>query len=134
MNRLFETVRLGPLVLKNRLTMTAMSTRFAGGQGEATDRLTEYYAARAAGGTALITVEEAYVHPQLLHINNALGVYADHLIPGLQKLTRRIHEEGGLASIQIGLYFRQQVNGFPRYAASASAPDCQQGCIELNVE
>ena len=58
MNSLFEQVRLGSLNLKNRLTMTAMSTRFAGIQGEVTDRLTEYYAARAAGGTALITVEE----------------------------------------------------------------------------
>ena len=69
--------------------MTAMSTRFAGIQGGVTDRLTEYYAARAAGGTALITVEEAYIHPQLPHIKNALGVYADHLISGLKKLTRR---------------------------------------------
>ena len=134
MNILFEPIRLGPLNLKNRLTMTAMSTRFAGSQGEVTDRLTEYYATRAAGGTALITVEEAYIHPQLPHIKNALGVYADHLIPGLKKLTRRIHEEDGLASIQIGLYFRQQINGFPRYAVSADSPDCNPGCIELSHE
>ncbi len=56
---------------------------------------------RAAVGEG-ITVEEAYIHPQLPHIKNALGVYADHLLSGLKKLTRRIHEEGGLASIQIG--------------------------------
>jgi 2,4-dienoyl-CoA reductase-like NADH-dependent reductase (Old Yellow Enzyme family)/thioredoxin reductase len=134
MNRLFEEVGLGHLTMKNRLVMTAMTTSFAGTQGEVNDRLTKYYATRAAGGVALITVEIAYIHPQLPHVKNALGAYADHLIPGLQKLTRRIHEERSLASLQIGLYFRQQLNGFPRYAASSSAPDCDPACKELTHE
>ena len=64
MSRLFDSVALGPLRLKNRLVMTSMSTCFAGPGGEVTDRLIEYYAARAAGGVGLITVEEAYIHPQ----------------------------------------------------------------------
>ncbi|MEM5786440.1 MAG: FAD-dependent oxidoreductase [Syntrophobacteraceae bacterium] len=133
-NLLFQPLKLGPLVLKNRLVMTAMSTRFAGPRGQATDRLTEYYATRAAGGVALITVEEAYIHPLLPHIKNALGVFGDHLIPGLTKLTDRIHEEGGLASLQVGHYFRQPVNGFPRYVASLDAPFCEPGCKELNAD
>jgi 2,4-dienoyl-CoA reductase-like NADH-dependent reductase (Old Yellow Enzyme family)/thioredoxin reductase len=131
MSKLFEPIQFGPLKLKNRLMMTAMSTGFAGTKGEVTDRLTEFYAARAAGGTAVITVENTYIHPQLPHIDKALGMYADHLIPGYRHLTDRIHEEGGLASVQVGLYFRQQVNGFPRYAPSASAPDCSPACKEL---
>ena len=134
MNRLFEPFRLGHLPLKNRLVMTAMSTRLAGPRGEVTERLTEYYATRAAGGVGLITVEEAYIHLQLPHVKNALGIYSDHLIPGLKFLTRRIHEEGGVASLQIGLYFRQQLNGFLRYAASAQAPDCGPGCKELTKD
>ena len=134
MSNLFEPIQFGPFTLKNRLMMTAMSTCFAGTKGEVTDRLIEYYAERAAGGTAIITVENTYIHPQLPHINKALGMYSDDLIPGYRKLTDRIHEEGGLASVQIGLYFRQQVNGFPRYAPSASAPDCGPHCKELNHE
>lgn len=129
--KLFERAPLGNLVLKNRLVMTAMSTCFAGPAGQVTDRLTEYYAARAAGGASLITVEEAYIHPQLPHVKSALGACADHQIPGLARLTRRIHEEGALAALQLGLYFRQQLNGFPRYAPSADAPDCGAGCKEL---
>ena len=134
MNRLFEPVRLGDLILKNRLVMTAISTCFAGPRGEVTDRLIEYYATRAAGGVGLITVEEAYIHPQLPHVKNALGIYSDHLIPGLEILTRQIHEEDAMASLQIGLYFRQQLNGFLRYAASAQAPDCGPACKELTRE
>ncbi len=131
--KLFEPVCLGPLELKNRLVMTAMSTRFAGPRGEVTDRLVEYYAARAAGGVGVVTVEEASIHPQLPHIPNALGVYGNHLVPGLKNLTRRIHEAGARASLQIGMYFRQQVNGFPRFAASAGAPDCSADCKELTA-
>ena len=106
MNKLFEPIQFGPLKLKNRLMMTAMSTGFAGTEGEVTDRLTEFYAARAAGGAAVITVENTYIHPRLPHIDKALGMYADHLIPGYRHLTDRIHEEGGLASVQVGHYFR----------------------------
>ncbi len=134
MKRLFEPVLLGPVLLKNRLVMTAMSTGFAGPRGQVTERLIEYYATRATGGVGLITVEESFIHPQLLHIRNALGISNDHLIRGLQNLARRIHEEGSMASIQLGVYFRQAVNGFPRYAASAQAPDCDPGCHELTGE
>ena len=132
--KLFEPARIGPLELKNRLVMTAMSTRLARPRGEVTDRLTEYYAVRAAGGVGMVTVEEAPIHPQLPHVPNALGVYGNHLLPGLRNLTGCIHDAGARASLQIGLYFRQAVNGFPRFAASADAPDCGPGCSELNPD
>lgn len=132
--KLFERARIGPLELKNRLVMTAMTTRLAGPRGEVTDRLAEYYAVRAAGGVGMITVEEASIHPQLPHVPNALGIYGNHLLPGLRNLTGRIHDAGALASLQIGLYFRQSVNGFPRFAASADSPDCGPGCKELTPD
>ena len=53
MKHLFEPVRLGNITLKNRLVMTAMSTCYAGPGGQVTDRLTEYYATRARGGSDL---------------------------------------------------------------------------------
>ena len=132
MNKLFDSVHLGSITLKNRLVMTAMSTCFAGPGGRVTNRLIEYYATRAAGGVGLITVEEAYIHPQLPHVRNALGIYSDNLLPGLKMLNHRIHEAGGMTSLQIGIYFRQQLNGFPRYVASIHAPDCGPDCKELN--
>jgi 2,4-dienoyl-CoA reductase-like NADH-dependent reductase (Old Yellow Enzyme family)/thioredoxin reductase len=129
---LFETFGLGPLSLNNRLVMNAMTTGSAGPGGTVTDRLIEYYAARAAGGVGMVTVELAGIHPQIYHVNNALGIFGDHLIMGLQKLTRRLHDEGSATSIQIGIYFRQHVNGFPRYSTNPSVPDDASHCIELN--
>ena len=134
MSLLFEPTSIGPLRLTNRLVMTAMSTCFAEPGGIVSDRLIEYYAARAAAGVGLVTVEEAYIHPQLPHVKNALGIFGDHHILGLQRVTRRIHENGSRASLQIGLYFREAFNGFPRYAASVDAPDCDDGCKELTPE
>ncbi len=127
---LFDEVSLGPLRLKNRLVMTAMSTSFADAQGRVTDRLASYYAARAVGGVGLVTIEEACLHPRLPHIPHALGIYADDLGPGLAGLAERLHRAGAAASIQLGLYFRPQVNGFPRFAASAPAAD-GGACLEL---
>jgi len=132
--KLFEPARIGPLELKNRLVMTAMTTRLAGPKGEVTDRLAEYYTVRAAGGVGMVTVEEASIHPQLPHVPNALGIYGNHLLPGLRNLTKCIHDAGAAASLQIGLYFRQSVNGFPRFAASADSPDCKTGCRELTPD
>ena len=131
---LFETFSLGPVRLKNRLIMNAMTTGFAGPGGTVTDKLIEYYAARAAGGVGMVTVELAGIHPLTNHVQHALGIFGDHLVAGLQKLTHRLHDEGTAVSVQIGIYFRQHVSGFPRYSTNASAPDSDSGCIELNKE
>ncbi|MGD2125789.1 MAG: FAD-dependent oxidoreductase [Desulfobacteraceae bacterium] len=131
---LFEPVRLGPVELKNRLVMTAMSTRLAGPKGQVTERLIKYYVSRAEGGVGLITVEEASIHPQLPHIEHALGVYEDDLIQDLRRLSQRIHEGGASVSLQIGLYFRQHVTGYARYVASVKAPGAGPESRELTPD
>lgn len=131
---LFEPGCIGSLTLKNRLVMTAMSTRLAGAKGEVTNRLLKYYSVRAAGGVGMVTVEEACIHPQLPHVSNALGIYGDHHLHGLRSLAGRIHEGGALASLQLGLYFRQALNGFPRFGASAEGPGDGTACKELSTD
>jgi len=128
--KLFDPACIGSLELKNRLIMTTMSTRLAGPKGEVTDRLTEYYIVRTACGVGMVNVEEASIHPQLPHIPNALGIFGNHLVPGLKNLTDRIHRAGARASLQIGQYFRHWVSGFPYFITSADASDCGPGCME----
>ena len=53
--KLFSPLSVGPLTLKNRIVMPAMHLGYTPG-GEVTDRLIDFYAERAAGGTALIIV------------------------------------------------------------------------------
>ena len=57
---LFKPIKIGSMEVKNRLFLAPMGTAF----GEhlvhkPTDRMAAYYAARAAGGTGLIIVEQS---------------------------------------------------------------------------
>jgi len=61
-----------------------------------------YYAARARGGTGLITVEMASPERAGRHRRRELGIYDDRFLPGLTRLTAEIHRHGAKASIQLG--------------------------------
>ncbi|MBP1685933.1 MAG: hypothetical protein H6Q33_2076 [Deltaproteobacteria bacterium] len=105
LRRLFSPLRIKSLTLKNRIVMPPMTTLLAGSSGEITDRLIAFYAARAQGGAALITVETAEVHPYTHNV--ALGdrgftaIYDDRFIPGFRRLTDRLHAAGAKASLQL---------------------------------
>ena len=55
---LFEENQIGAMKLKNRLIVPAMSTRFVGEDGRATEQFTAYHETRAKGGWALIITED----------------------------------------------------------------------------
>ena len=55
---LFEENQIGTMKLKNRLIVPAMSTRFVGEDGRATEQFTAYHETRAKGGWALIITED----------------------------------------------------------------------------
>ena len=60
---LFSPGKIGNLELKNRLIMPAMGSGMQAADGSVTDKLYHYHRVRAAGGTAMLTVEIAAVHP-----------------------------------------------------------------------
>lgn len=98
---LFSPLTLHTMTLKNRVVMPPMCTNFATIGGAVTDRLMDYYAARARGGVGLINVEFAYVHPGGKVFEHMLGIYDDKLIPGLRRLTDSVHRGGAKIVIQI---------------------------------
>ena len=55
---LFEENHIGTMKLKNRLIVPAMSTRFVGEDGRATEQFIAYHETRAKGGWALIITED----------------------------------------------------------------------------
>jgi len=103
--RLFSPLRLKSMELKNRIVMPPMTTLLAGPDGEITDRLLAFYAARARGGAALITAETADVHPYTHNL--AIGdrgftaIYDDRFIPGYRRLADCIHAAGAKISLQL---------------------------------
>jgi dimethylglycine catabolism A len=102
MSILLTPARIGSLEIPNRIVMPSMTTRTADAEGIVTDASLAYYAARARGGTGLITVEMASPERAGRHRRRELGIYDDRFLPGLTRLTAEIHRHGAKASIQLG--------------------------------
>ncbi len=60
---LFSPLRVGPVVVRNRIVFSAHLTNFAE-DGLPSQQHADYYAARAAGGVGLIITEEHSTHPR----------------------------------------------------------------------
>ncbi|WP_324666164.1 oxidoreductase [Haloarcula sediminis] len=99
---LFQPGRIGSTDIRNRLVMAPMGTNFASERGEVTDQLIDYYAERAKGGTGLIILEVTAVdHPVSDTIANQLRIDDAGCIPGLARLTTRLHNHGAKVFVQL---------------------------------
>jgi len=99
---LFDPEYIGPIELRNRLVMAPMGTNYATASGEVTDRLLDYYAERAAGGTGLVIAGiTAVEHPRGRAIVNQLSIADNSYVPGLSKLAWRIQQHGAKAFVQL---------------------------------
>lgn len=104
---ILTTFEISSLTLKNRLVMPAMGTGFAGREGAITDRLINYYRARAKGGVGLIILEEAAVEPIGLGYGHELRIYEDSNLDGFKRLAEAIHHEGAKVFMQLAHAGRQ---------------------------
>lgn len=100
MPRLFDSIELGTLRLKNRIVMPPMATNKATNNGEVTERLIKHYTERAKG-VGLVIVEHSYINPIGKLSLNQLGIYDDKLILGLSKLVKAVHRYRTLVTLQI---------------------------------
>jgi len=82
-----------------------MTTMLANADGTVGDRFTEFYVARARGGTGLITSEtvdiDAYTHNLSIGDRGFSAIYDDKFIPGLTRFVERLHAEGTKVSVQL---------------------------------
>ncbi len=90
--RLFQPYCInGKLNLKNRIMMPPVVTRLATTEGQVTDALIDRYLLYAKGGTGIVVTEAVSVKQQksgqLLRLND------DGFVPGLRRLTDRVHGE-----------------------------------------
>ena len=90
-SHLFQPIRIGKIIAKNRLLMSAMSINFGvDDQGRVTSQLIEYLAARAEGGVGMMLVGGGGVHPIGLELPHLPALWDDDCIPALQVLVQRI--------------------------------------------
>lgn len=128
---LFEPVRIGPLVTRNRFWQvphcTGMGFRYPNGEAE-------MRRIKAEGGWGVISTQETEIHPSSdISPHNEGRIWSREDIPALQRWTEGVHEFGALAAIQFvhgGHHTPNRFSRVPPIAVShhvSDYPDPVQG-------
>ncbi|KAK7043863.1 hypothetical protein VNI00_008029 [Paramarasmius palmivorus] len=124
---LLKPLTLGPLTLRNRIVMSAMTRNRSVPTNVPNDLNVEHYKQRAKGGAGLIVTEGILITQQGTEWQHAPGIWSDEQVQGWKKVTSAVHEEGGLIYAQLWHLGRvshpdapeQKASGQPVYAPSA---------------
>jgi mycofactocin system FadH/OYE family oxidoreductase 2 len=90
---LFTPVKIGSIVVKNRIVFSAHLTNYAQ-DFLPTDRHAYYYRERARGGAGLIITEEHSTHPTDHPYEKLIHAFNPAVIPGYRRITEMVHAEG----------------------------------------
>ena len=99
---LFSPLKIGRLILRNRIIMAPLYLGYAGEGGTVSRLLLDYYQEMAKSGVSLVVVENATVdHPEGSGSNRTIRADTDDNLEGLARLAATIKGEGALACLQI---------------------------------
>ncbi len=115
-SHLLEPGKIGNLEIKNRVVMGPTETLYATSDGEITDKIIDFYVARAKGGCGLITVHSAQGATKVDKIDpypGSIRVDDNMYIPMMSDLTEAIHRYGAKCTINISAGGGAQSLGFP---------------------
>ena len=92
--------RIGGLDLPNRILMGSMHLGYEGVPG-GTDRMAEFYAARARGGTALIITGGCAVNAEAIGGAQFSCIYRDEDAQALRSVAKAVHDAGSRIGLQL---------------------------------
>lgn len=96
---LFSPITIGPNTLRNRMVMAPL-TRNRAGEGNVPQAMNvEYYRQRASAG--LIITEATQVSAEGVGYPATPGIHSPEQIAGWEKVTKAVHDEGGLIFLQL---------------------------------
>jgi 2,4-dienoyl-CoA reductase-like NADH-dependent reductase (Old Yellow Enzyme family)/thioredoxin reductase len=138
LSRLFSSVLIGGMELKNRIVMAPMINQLGAKDGFLTERAKDYFVRRAIGGAALIIVGDVAVashsHSSALHD----AIWDDTFIPPFKELADGIHDAGAKLCLQlmhVGSEGNPAITGVRPQAPSAMvSPLTGQQTEELSKE
>ncbi len=99
MTTLFDPLKLGDLVLPNRILMAPLTRSRAGDSRIANPLMAEYYAQRASAG--LIVSEATVVSPMAIGYAGTPGIWSPEQVDGWRLTTRAVHQAGGRIFLQL---------------------------------
>lgn len=97
---LFSPFKVRGLELKNRIILPGMNTKMTKNKHDVGDDMIAYHVARAKAGCALNIFECVALCPAP-HAYMYMGLYNDHHVRQLRRLTDAVHEAGGKMGIQL---------------------------------
>lgn len=118
--KLFEPIRVGNMVLKNRIKMPAMAIAM-GEEGSVSEAAKAFYLERAKGGVALMGV--SCTATRLIQ-DPMLGLYDDRFIPGLKDLVDTVRPYGAKIYAQMGVGYSWAFGDGPVQLVSPSGITC----------
>ena len=131
---LFSPIQIGNFTAKNRLLMSAMSINFGvDDRGRVTEQLTEYFAARAKGGTGMLLVGGGAVHPTGLELPDLPALWEDDCIPALTQMVAAVRRYDAKFGVQLMHGGRQSYHDQKVAPSAIPAPAVVKGMPkELN--
>ncbi|MHB8466537.1 MAG: mycofactocin system FadH/OYE family oxidoreductase 2 [Acidimicrobiales bacterium] len=118
---LFSPLRLGPVVVPNRIVFAAHLTNYAE-DGQPSAQHAAYYEARAAGGAGLIITEEHSTHPTDWPYEKLIHGFHPSVIPGYRRITDAVHRHGTPIFAQINHNGGQGSGMYSRLPVWAPSP------------
>ena len=124
---------------RNCLAVAPMTNLQSHRDGSLSDAELQWLVRRAAGGFGLVITCAAHVTLDGQGWPGELGVYADHLLPGLTQLAAALRENGALPLVQLfhgGVRAPRQVTGLVPFSASEipDEPEAPRAASEADLE
>ena len=118
---LFNPIKVGKKVIKNRIFMPPISTNLAN-KGYVTDELINHYTARAKGGVGLIVSEVVTVEPTYIYLPGDMSIHDDSYIDGWKKVFTAVHKYGTVLLPQLfhPAYMAFPIPGTPQLIAPSN--------------
>jgi len=114
---IFKPIKIGPVELKHRIVLAPMNETMSGVNGEVTEQMLAYFAARAKGGAAMVStgaVMGTRLASEFVWGRNLYLFHQGHM-QGLSMLTDRIHYFDAKAAIQMTIGFGRQGHSYDHH-------------------
>lgn len=118
---LFTPLRLGPVVVRNRVVFAAHLTNYAE-DGRPSRQHADYYAARARGGAGLVITEEHSTHPTDWPYEKLIHGFDPAVVPGYRRITDAVHAHDTPVFAQINHNGGQASSMYSRLPVWAPSP------------
>jgi len=115
---LFTPIRIKNMEIGNRIVMLPMTTGYTEPDETVGGRFIDFFAERAKGGAGLIIIPFS---PVRAGSPVEPGLFEDRFIPGIRRLTSRIHDEGAKTAAQLIISYHVVFgNGSPEVVAPSA--------------